>query len=188
MKDIAYFISWTCYGQWLHGDSRGSVDVEHNEFGRAWLPTDHQRLHEEREQMSQEPYILDPQRRRIVLKAIRDVCTYRKWTLHAIHVRPQHVHVVVSGDAAPERMMNDFKSYASRALNAANLDGPERKRWTRHGSTRHIDDERYLAAAVHYVLYKQGEPMERWPEDSALLEMIKENARPCEKEAGELRP
>ena len=52
----------------------------------------------------------------------------------------------------------------SRALNAAGFDEPTRKRWTRHGSTRYINDQRYLAAAVHYVLYKQGEPMSRWPE------------------------
>jgi hypothetical protein len=64
-------------------------------------------------------------------------------------------------------MMNDFKAYASRALNKAGFDTPNRKRWTRHGSTRYINDESYLAAAINYVLNKQGEPMERWPESAA---------------------
>ncbi len=164
MRDIAFLISWTCYGQWLHGDGRGSVDIEHHVFGEPWLPADPARFQEERARMIQPPYVLDTPRRRLVLQAIRGVCSHRGWTLHAVHVRPSHVHVVVSGDQTPERMMNDFKAYASRALNAANLDSPERKRWTRHGSTRHIDDVTHLAAAVHYVLHKQGDPMERWPE------------------------
>jgi REP element-mobilizing transposase RayT len=164
VRDIAYFISWTCYGQWLHGDRRGSVDPENNEFGRPWLPPDSSRRQEEHELSSQPPYELDAPRRRVVLRAIREVCAHRGWTLHAAHVRKLHVHVVVSGDRDPDHMMNDFKAYASRALNAAGFDSPDRKRWTRHGSTRHIDDPRHLAAAVNYVLNMQGEPMERWPE------------------------
>jgi REP element-mobilizing transposase RayT len=154
VRDIAFLISWTCYGQWLHGDGRGSVDIEHNEFGQPWLSADAERLRAVCEQMSQQPYALDAQRRSIVLQAIRQVCAHRSWRLHALYVRPWHVHVVVGGHQTPERMMNDFKAYASRALNAANLDEPGRKRWTRHGSTRHIDSEHHLAAAVHYVLHK----------------------------------
>jgi len=142
-----------------------SVDETHKEFGFPWLSADAERHQDERERMSQPSYDLDAPRRRLVLQSIRDVCAYRGWTLHAVHVRARHVHVVVSGNQTPDRMMNDFKSYASRALNTANFDTPQRKRWTRHGSTRHIDDERHLAAVVHYVLHKQGEPMERWPEE-----------------------
>jgi len=33
-------------------------------------------------------------------------------------------------------VMNDFKAYASRWRNRMGLDGPNRKRWARHGSTR----------------------------------------------------
>src|SRR5262245_48953120 len=113
MRDIAFFISWTCYGQWLHGDQRGSVDETHNEFGLPWLSTDVERHQGERERMSQSPYELDAPRRRLVLQSIQDVCAYRGWTLHAVHVRARHVHVVVSGNQTSERMMNDFKSYAS---------------------------------------------------------------------------
>jgi hypothetical protein len=57
--------------------------------------------------------------------------------------------------------MNDLKSYASRALNQAGLDGPERKRWARYGSTLWLGVERdeHLDAAVRYVAEQQGEPM-----------------------------
>jgi REP element-mobilizing transposase RayT len=98
--------------------------------------------------MVQPSYEMDAQRRRIVLEAICNVCAFRGWNLHAVYVRARHVHVVVTGAQTPERMMNDFKAYASRALNKAGLDNPERKRWTRHGSTRYINNESYLAAAI----------------------------------------
>jgi len=166
MDTITALISWTCYGQWLHGSVRGSVDPEHNSVEAPWLAANVEREESARKRMDQPAYEMDAERRRVVLAAIRNVCTHRNWTLHAVHVRPRHVHVVVSGAQSPERMMNDFKAYASRALNEARLDHPTRKRWTKHGSTRYINDEAYLAAAINYVLCKQGEPMERWPEST----------------------
>ena len=54
----------------------------------------------------------------------------------AAHVRTNHVHTVVKTDAKPEKVMGHFKSYASRRLNEISAEGPGRKRWTRHGSTR----------------------------------------------------
>jgi REP element-mobilizing transposase RayT len=167
MHTITVLISWTCYGHWLHGDARGSVDREHNGVDTPWLPPDPAVESSEREQMTQPAYSMDADRRRVVLDAIRNVCAFRGWTLHAVHVRARHVHVVISGAQTPERMMNDLKAYASRALNMAGYDESDRKRWTRHGSTRYINDEGHLAAAVNYVLNKQGEPMERWPETPA---------------------
>jgi REP element-mobilizing transposase RayT len=161
MSDIlAYFITWTTYGTWLHGASPGSVDPAHNTPGTPFLESDPVRHHGERRRMADKPYSLDAPQRRVVLKTIQEVCTHRGWELLAAHVRSAHVHVVVRADAETERVMNDFKAYASRALNAAQLDGPFRKRWTRHGSTRYIKNPAHLAAAIHYTLHCQGPPME----------------------------
>ena len=55
--------------------------------------------------------------------------------------------------------MNDFKAYASRAPTRAGFGDKVRNRWTRHGSTRYVNDERYLTEAIEYVLERQGEPM-----------------------------
>jgi hypothetical protein len=162
---ITVFISWTCYGRWLHGHQSGSVDSEHNVLQAPFFDPNIQREAVEREAMTQPPYTLDEPRRRVVLEGILGVCSYRGWTLHAAHVRTWHIHVVVSGEATPERMLSDFKAYANRALNRAGFDDNARKRWTHHGSTRNINDARCLDAAVHYVLCKQGTPMQRWPEE-----------------------
>ncbi len=55
--------------------------------------------------------------------------------------------------------MNDLKSYASRCLNRKGYDKPGRKRWARHGSTRWLWKPSHVAAAIHYVIHEQGEPM-----------------------------
>ena len=88
------------------------------------------------------------------------MCAHRHWELLALHVRTTHVHVIVFAEAAPERILNDFKAYASRALNAAGLDAADCRRWTRHGSTLYLWTDASLDEKVHYVLHEQGEPME----------------------------
>ena len=110
--------------------------------------------------MRQPPYSLDELRRKIVLEAIRGECSYRNWKLFAVHVRSTHVHVVVSATDKPEKVMKNFKSYASRALNEAGFDGLNRRRWARHGSTRYLWDAEDVERVINYVLYRQGKPME----------------------------
>ena len=110
--------------------------------------------------MAQSPYQLDARRRALVLATIREVCEYRGWTLFAAHVRTVHVHAVVQAAVPPEKVLKDWKRYASRKLNEAGLGTPDRKRWTRHGSTRYLWKEEELTLAVHYVLHEQGEAME----------------------------
>ena len=125
-EPLAYFITFTCYGHWLHGDERGSVDPQHNQPGTPWLPPDPQRRRTSKSRMIQRSHQLDALPRRLVLSAICEVCQHRGWRLWAAHVRSRHVHVVVSGGPTPEKVMNDLKSYASRVLNDAGIDDPLR--------------------------------------------------------------
>jgi REP element-mobilizing transposase RayT len=62
-----------------------------------------------------------------VLAALRQHCAQRGWNLLAAHVRTSHVHVIVEAQVRPERVMNEFKSYASRELNRLGHDGPDRR-------------------------------------------------------------
>jgi hypothetical protein len=55
--------------------------------------------------------------------------------------------------------MNDLKSFASRCLNRAALDPPDRKRWARHGSTRWLWKREDVSAAMRYVIEGQGDSM-----------------------------
>lgn len=157
---LAYFITFTTYGAWLHGKDPGSVDREHNEVDTPFLPPDPIEENEERLSLSQPPYILDEARRRIVLATIQEVCQYRGWRLIACHIRSTHVHIIVVASANPEKVMGDIKAYASRRLTEAGFENKDRKRWTRHGSTRYIWDDEFLRNAINYALNRQGERMQ----------------------------
>jgi REP element-mobilizing transposase RayT len=161
---LAYFITFTCYGTWLHGDERGSVDAEHNTPGTPVLPSDPARRASERASLPEQPYTLDAPRRQLALEAICAIAQQKGWLLHAVHVRSNHVHIVVTAPGSPERVMNDFKTSASRRLNKAYPFERDRIRWTRHGSTRYLWTSDAVAEKVEYVLDGQGERMARYPE------------------------
>ena len=110
--------------------------------------------------MDQPAYRLDKTRRDVVLASVRERCLRHNWSLLAAHARTTHVHLVVQAEARPERVMNDLKSYASRCLNRMGLDGPARKRWVRHGSTRWLWKRENVSAAIRYVVDEQGDPMD----------------------------
>ncbi len=109
--------------------------------------------------MKQAAYELDGERRGVVLQTLRQVSRQRGWNLLAAHVRSNHVHAIVEAEVRPEKVMNDFKAYTSRALNAR--PGEERgcKRWARHGSTRWLWKDQDVREAIRYVVEEQGAPM-----------------------------
>lgn len=159
---LAYFITFSTYGTWLHGSEKGSVDRQHNVYGEAVLMPNSALKEYRRKLMKQEPYALNAASRKIVLKAIQDHTTFRDWFLWAAHVRTNHVHIVVgTGDEtkSPERMMTELKAHASRDINAARIE-LECEHWTRHGSTRHLHTEDEINQAIYYTVYEQGESME----------------------------
>jgi REP element-mobilizing transposase RayT len=156
---MRYFITFACYGWHLHGEEAGSVDRDHNVPGGRLLPAHPQHADAERQLMDQSPYFLDQGSRNVVLKSLREVCLHRDWSLLAAHVRTNHVHVIVEAEVRPEKIMNDFKSYASRSLSRAGFGEANRKRWARHGSTRWLWKDEEVHAAIRYVVDEQGEPM-----------------------------
>ena len=156
---MRYLITFACYGARLHGDESGSVDRHHNLVGSRLLEPDGERVMAERREMLQDPYVLDEAARQLVLAAIQRHCGYRDWNLLAVHVRSNYVHIIVEGETRPERIMNEFKSYASRELNQSTSERPDRKRWARHGSTRWLCKDEDVRHALHYVVDEQGEPM-----------------------------
>jgi len=160
---LAYHITFNCYGRWLHGDPAGSVDGHrHNYPGSPTVPASRELWGFELEEMKQPPYELDGPRRKVVMEAIIEVCAYRGWMLLAAHVRTNHVHAVVQADARAEKVMSDFKAYASRRLNKDGFDSRDRKRWARHGSTRYKWTWDEVERAVVYVLREQGDQMETY--------------------------
>jgi REP element-mobilizing transposase RayT len=96
---------------------------------------------------------LDEADRRAVHVTIVSHCGFRRWTLHALNVRTNHVHLVVSAAIDPDEAISQFKAWCSRSLNE--LHRSSRRWWTRGGSTRYIFDQQYLEAAIRYVIEAQ---------------------------------
>src|SRR6516225_9851698 len=105
---LAYFITWTCYGSWLHGRAPGSVDAEHNRFGDPVLPPDPEWETEMRRQLVESPYRLDQPQRQVVLRTIQEVSHHRGWRLIAAHLRSNHLHVITHAECGPDKVMEDF--------------------------------------------------------------------------------
>jgi hypothetical protein len=166
---LAYFLTFTCYGTWLHGREPGSVDKAHNQFGNPLLPADSQREAKNQLILGEPPFQLDAARRRVVLATLREVAAFRGWHLLAAHVRCLHVHLVVQGEGDPDKMLNDFKAYATRRLKEAGFDPGRRRRWTQGGSTRYLWKAENVKEAIRYVAEQQGEPMEVYVAPAELI-------------------
>jgi REP element-mobilizing transposase RayT len=159
---IAYFITFTTYGTWLHGRAPGSVDREHNEPGTPCLPPSIEQEESSGHKLRQPPYLHDGPRRQVVLQTILEVARHRKWKVWAVHVRTNHVHVVITATVKAEKVMADFKAWASRRLREEFAEDTDRDRWTQHGSTKHLWNEQSLTEKSVYVLDGQGDPMARY--------------------------
>jgi REP element-mobilizing transposase RayT len=105
-----------------------------------------------------EPVELDPRRRLAITDAIRQHCAHRGWTLHASYVGTNHVHVVVSTNEAPERVMNQLKAWATRRMVEAGAIPVGMRPWSRHGSTRYLWSQVDLERACLYVEEGQSQP------------------------------
>ncbi len=153
---LAYLLTFTTYGTWLHGDERGSVDRHTRGFDSPRLAANPLRAGFERdERMEQAALVLDGPMRTVAGKAIRDFCDHRGWPLLALNVRSNHVHIVVSSADRPEMVLTACKAAATRRLREVGLVSAARKLWTRHGSTRYLWTQDDLDRAATYVTFGQ---------------------------------
>ena len=154
-QPLAYFITFRCYGTWLPGDERGWTDrpVQPRDLS---LRSGHPDLRSmAQEAIAQVPFVMDHAHREAVDVAVRDVCAHRGWTLHALNVRTNHVHLVVSAESTPEQVMTSLKAWSTRRLREAGLIAEGFKPWSRHGSTRYLWRGDQIEAACSYVLDAQ---------------------------------
>lgn len=152
---LAYLITFTCYGTWLHGDTRHSVSRIKNAFGSPRLPPNDGLREKDLSLLKHPPTVLNKQRRQVVAEAIKEVCNVRDIALHALNVRSNHAHIIHAAVLPPERSMTTFKAYATRALRENNLARKDERIWSRHGSTRYLWTDGHVEAAIDYVLYSQ---------------------------------
>ncbi len=152
-QPLAYLITFRCYGSWLHGDPRGSMDPAHHIYGEERAPRDDWRAAFERSELLHAPMLLNGDQRAVVERTIAEVCQHRQWLLLAQNARSNHVHVLVAASVRkPEPVLTTLKSWCTRRLREANLSGERQRMWSRHGSTVYIWTEDQLERAGAYVI------------------------------------
>jgi hypothetical protein len=104
--------------------------------------------------MKEKEFTLSHEHRHLVERTIRRHCELRRWTLHAVNARTNHVPVVVTAVGyRPETVRDQFKAWCTRSLKEA---GAERTRfWTEGGRCEWIDAEADLETVVTYVQEEQ---------------------------------
>ena len=154
----AYLITFRCYGTWLHGDERHSTNRRQNVYGTPRIAPRPLLEQAETKQLRHAPVKLNAARRKVIERAIREVCHHRRYLLRAINVRTNHVHTIVSATEELEPILNAFKSYSTRRLRTAAMIECKSKPWARHGSTVYLWKERDVAEAMAYVFLGQDKP------------------------------
>jgi REP element-mobilizing transposase RayT len=157
---VGFLITFRCYGTWLHGDERGSVDRLHRTYATPMLQPSALRREHDRDSLKQPPVTLGSRQRAVIRAAIRETCTIRIWQLWSVNVRTNHIHAVVSANKKPDVVLSALKANATRAMREAGLWTSTLSPWEHRGSKKYLWDEKQLADAIAYVEYDQGEPLD----------------------------
>jgi REP element-mobilizing transposase RayT len=157
---IAYLITFRCYGTWLHGDERGSANRFNNQYQTTFLEANKNWENYNKTKLKSEAITLNAQQREVVEQTIRQVCQFRNWALHAVNVRTNHIHTVVStGNHSAASALNAFKAYSTRNLKKNNCWNFLHSPWSDKGSERYLWNEKSLETAIEYVLSGQGKDL-----------------------------
>lgn len=154
---IAYLITFRCYGTWLHGDERGSINRFNNKYKSPYLKADKNWNNYNKSKLKSEAFLLNAHCRKIVENTIRQVCEFKKWILYALNVRTNHIHLIVSiGDASSKAALNALKAYTTKHLRQNNCWNFPHSPWSDKGSRRYLWNEKSLEIAIEYVISGQG--------------------------------
>lgn len=157
----AFLFTFTPYGTRLHGDERGSVDRFHNQHGEDFVPPNLSYLTMRRGELAEEPLLITPKMRGVLVDTIEQHCLFRDWHLFSQNVRTNHIHAVISAAGGPGRQLADLKSYLTRALRSDGVIGARKRVWTTGGSTRYLFTDAAVSRACEYVYLGQGVDLPR---------------------------
>ncbi|MBQ9812477.1 MAG: transposase [Thermoguttaceae bacterium] len=148
----SYHVVFTTYASWLHGDKRGS-----KLFGGAYLPPDPDMERRVRQRCNYDEVRLSLEQRRIVFKGIRAEAQFHEWTIHALNVLDNHVHLLISApcEINPSSVLARIKSGATSALHKAGFFLNQKAVWTSGGSVAPIRNSGHFWKTRNYILHKQ---------------------------------
>lgn len=149
---VGYFITFRTYGTWLHGNDKGSIDKSHNIPGTPIVSPDADLVNSKSFRQKYPSVTLTFSQRKSIGSIINGVSAYNKWKLHALSVRTEHIHVVISALKTPEEVMDSLKSWCTRRMREQGLWMYDYSPWSFHGSTRYLWNDKELRRVCNYVL------------------------------------
>ena len=144
---LGLFITWTVYGTHLPGDSRG---WRHRNTGPQTSCPSLENWH--LDGLQHDVITLNKSMHEVTEEAIREICVLRNWSLWAVAVRSNHVHVVVTApEYAPELVRDQLKAKATRKLREAFQLLVNRPVWSAKGDIEFLDSENDIEQYIVYV-------------------------------------
>jgi REP element-mobilizing transposase RayT len=174
--DRHWFFTWRTYGSWLPGEE-GFVGFYISADGRRVIDNGFRMPATEaipkleayaRGIQSGETVLLNVRHAETILPQLQETSTCRRWSIDAVAVMTNHVHIVfgVPRDPDPSKMLHDWKSYATRALNKRH-GRPQVRWWADGGSMRILSDHANRLGAIQYVRDQAGALL-MWLSDEAV--------------------
>ncbi len=125
--DRYWFFSWRTYGTWVPGedgfvgyyhrqaDGQRAIENVPGEPPTEAIPALERYVHQV---MQGDPVLLNGKQAEGLLAQFHETASYRNWSIDAVAVMANHVHIVfgVTGDPDPSDVLRDWKSYGSRAF------------------------------------------------------------------------
>ncbi len=155
----AFFITFITYGTRLHGDSRGTVNRNQNQFGSQFVSPNDEYCERMHKKLQYQKFLLNESQRKTVLKSIVYACKHYHWHLIAAHVRSNHIHFLLNAEKDPDFIAIKVKAFATRFLKKSHPEIPIQKYWTRGQSTRYVWKKSMVYVAADYIIERQGEKM-----------------------------
>jgi REP element-mobilizing transposase RayT len=170
--DRYWLLTSSTYGSRLPGDERGFVCPLRDESGQRIIhnipgtpyDADLPALKQYAEQLLKcDPIRFTLVQAEALWSQFLETAGYRGWQLLAVGIMANHIHLVVGvpGDPDPKKILGDFKSYGSRALNRHWGKPVSGTWWAEKGSKRKLPDQNAVLAAVKYVI-DQEYPLVIW--------------------------
>ena len=146
-----YHLFFTCYGTWLPGSEKGSI-----QHGGKYIEPNLRLESYMREQCKHARASLSDEMRQIVFNAIIAESQFHNWSVYALNVLSQHVHILISVPVgiSAGNVMGRLKAAATRELHNAGFfkNSPV---WTRRGNHRFVKTTEYFNQVYDYVLNSQ---------------------------------
>jgi hypothetical protein len=165
MNLIAFHITWGTYGTRLHGDPRGTVDRDHNEYDTPVLGYDEHRWEREKATLKFPPVVLTRPQMVFIEQTIPGICIRGGWEHITSASGPDHVHEILKSKQDPEVIRRLLKRWLGQELTkhfhgepGCPQPGTEATWWAECGSIKWIDNERYYHNAVNYVRGQRASP------------------------------